>query len=112
PGWSTVNNVTYGGIGVLGDSVYVTDMTTSGGPGDEAKGVVRFNLADGTAARFLETEGPQDLTIGKDGRLYLLSANTVKAFDPATFVLQSTVTLPAGDFRGIAVNAAGEIFAA
>src|SRR5262249_38832798 len=64
PGWSTFNNVTYGGIGVLGDSVYVTDMTTSSGPGDEAKGVVRFNLADGTAARFLETEGPQDLTIG------------------------------------------------
>ena len=71
-GWSTVNNVSYGGIGVLGDYVYVTDMTTFSEPADEAKGVVRFNLADGTSARFLETEAPQDLTIGKDGRLYLL----------------------------------------
>ena len=77
-GWSTFNNVSYGGIGLLGDYVYVTDMTTFSEPADEAKGVVRFNLADGTSARFLETEEPQDLTIGKDGRLYLLSANTVK----------------------------------
>jgi VCBS repeat-containing protein len=110
-GWSTVNNVSYGGIGVLGAYVYVTDMRTFSEPADEAKGVVRFNLVDGTSARFLETEEPQDLTIGKDGRLYLLSANTVKAYDPVTFALLSTVTLPAGDFRGIAVNAAGEIFA-
>ena len=38
PGWSTVNQITYGGIGLLGDYVYVTDMTTFGEPADEAKG--------------------------------------------------------------------------
>ena len=84
-GWSTVNNVSNGGIGQWGDYVYVTDMTTFSEPADEAKGVVRFNLADGTSARFLETEEPQDLAIGKDGRLYLLSGNTVKSYDPDTF---------------------------
>src|SRR5262249_2473920 len=52
-GWSTVNNTSYGGIGLLGNYVYATDMATFSQPGDEAKGVVRFNLADGTAARFL-----------------------------------------------------------
>src|SRR5262245_16803208 len=52
-GWSTVNNLSYGGIGLLGDYVYATDMATYSKPGDEAQGVVRFNLADGTSARFL-----------------------------------------------------------
>src|SRR5262245_33067087 len=78
PGWSTFNNVSYGGIGILGNYVYVTDMTTYSEPADQAKGVVRFNLATGASARFLETEEPQKLTIGKDGRLYLLTNNTVK----------------------------------
>src|SRR5262245_55945120 len=111
PGWSTSFDLTTGGIGMWGSYVYVTDRATFSEPGDEAKGVVRFNLANGTSARFLDTEEPQDLTIGKDGRLYLLSGNTVKAYDPDTFALQGSVTLPAGDFRGIAVNAAGQIFA-
>jgi VCBS repeat-containing protein len=110
-GWSTVNNVSNGGIGQWGDYVYVTDMTTFVEPADIAKGVVRFNLADGTSARFLEAEEPQDLAIGHDGNLYLLSGSTVKSYDRETFQQLDTVTLPTGDFRGIAVNAAGEIFA-
>src|SRR5262245_52989420 len=110
-GWSTVNTISNGGIAQWGDYVYVTDMTTFGQAGDEAKGVVRFNLADGTSARFLETEAPEDLAIGLDGRLYLLSGNVVKSYDRETFAQLSTVSLPAGDFHGIAVNAAGEIFA-
>ena len=40
-----------------------------------------------------------------------MSANTVKSYDPITFAQHGTVALPGSDFRGIAVNAAGEIFA-
>ena len=55
---SSVSNTSYGGIGMLGNYVYVTDMTTYTGPGTEAKGVVRFNVVDGTATRFLSTAEP------------------------------------------------------
>ena len=59
PAGARSTTITYGGIGLWGDYVYATDMATFSEPADEAKGVVRFNLADGTSARFLETEEPQ-----------------------------------------------------
>src|SRR5262245_1811955 len=58
PGWSSVNLTSYGGIGQLGDYVFVTDMTTYNSTAAMAKGVVRFNLVDATSARFLESEEP------------------------------------------------------
>src|SRR5262249_52789050 len=111
-GWSTYDQYGFGGIGRLNNYVFVTDMSTNTGPGDELKGVVRFNTLDGTSQRFLENEEPIDLTIGKDNRLYLLlPGNIVKKYDPNTFALLGTVQLPGDSFSGIAVNSAGQIFA-
>src|SRR5262245_33319911 len=111
-GWSTYDQYGFGGIGRLGNYVFVTDMSTNTGPGDELKGVVRFDLTGGPAPRFLESEEPIDLTIGKDGKLYLLMpGNILKKYDPNSLALLGTVTLPQQDFRGIAVNAQGQIFA-
>src|SRR5262245_5438009 len=53
PGWSTVNNLTYGGVAVQGNAAFVTDMATfSGG---EPRGLVRFNLSTGVGTRFAST---------------------------------------------------------
>src|SRR5207253_11331048 len=49
-GWSTVNNLTYGGVAAFGTYAYATDMTTAGS--GSPNGIVRFNLADNTAQRF------------------------------------------------------------
>src|SRR5262245_6278828 len=116
-GWSTVNNTSYGGIGLSGSYVFVTDMTTYGEAADQAKGIVRFNLADGTASRFAITFEPIDLTVGRDGLVYALdSFRTVNVYDPQSMALLRTVTLPtyingnAQYYGSLAVNAAGELF--
>ena len=117
-GWSTVNNVSYGGIARSGNYVFVTDMNT--GSGDDAlKGIIRFNLADGTATRFATTFDPIDLAVGQNGRLYALDAyRAVNVYHPETLALEQSLTLPysiggtSQDYRAIAANAAGEMFVA
>jgi hypothetical protein len=112
-GWSTVNNVSYGGIGLLQNYVYVTDMTTGNDPAGPSNGIIRFNRTDGTAIRFASGTDFTDLTIGLDGKLYALSGQTLSVFDPYTTALLRTVTLPFGnDYRGVAVNSAGDIYTA
>ncbi len=107
-GWSTVSNVSYGGLAVLGNYVFATDMQTAGGM---EKGVVRFDLSAGTATRFGSGDFT-DLNLGLDGKLYALAGQTVTVFDPVSMAQLGSVTLPSGDYRGIAVNAAGDIFTA
>ena len=94
-------------------------MTTYSEPADQAKGIVRFNLADGTASRFAATFEPIDLTVGRDGLVYALdSFRTINAYDPQTMTLQRTLTLPtyingnAQFYGSLAVSAAGELFVA
>ncbi|OKH36400.1 hypothetical protein NIES2119_17310 [[Phormidium ambiguum] IAM M-71] len=116
PGWSTVNNVSYGGIAKYQNFAYATDMITFG-TGDTPTGIVRFDLSNNTSARFADTQEYIDLTMGLDGILYALrndsssSGRTVDAYDPVTMNLLWTTTL-ANDARGIAVNENGDIFAA
>lgn len=110
--WSTINNVTYGGIATLNDFVYVTDMRTFG---NEAKGIIRFDLANDTAERFdtkpfLE-DGPIDLTLGLDGFLYSFYDGVVEKIDPLTMDSLGIFFVPGG-MRGIAVAANGDIFGA
>ena len=68
-GWSLANSMAYGGLATMGQYVYVPDMSTAGG---ESKGIVRFDLAAGTATRTATDIEPIDLNIGLDGLLYAL----------------------------------------
>lgn len=117
-GWSTVNNISYGGVGVSGSGVFATDMATfSGG---EAQGIVRFSTTGGATTRFATAQEYQDLTVGKDGLLYALRASSfddnIDVYNPDTLALVRTVTLSgaagAADIRGIAVAADGAIYGA
>jgi len=110
-GWSTVNNVSYGGVATLQDYVFVTDMATAGD--GSPRGIIRIDTNGLSAVRFSETVDFTDLTLGLDGQLYgLTSTRKVYAFDPITLADRGNITLSFADHRGIAVNRAGEIFSA
>ena len=110
-GWSTINNVSYGGIATFGRYVYTTDMATAGTGAPQ--GIVRFDTLGGTTIRF-GSNGYIDLTVGADGLLYALRGGTaVDVYDPATNTLINTVNLTGtSDVRGIAVDSDGMIYAA
>jgi hypothetical protein len=120
-GWSTVANVSFGGIGTLGNFAFVTDMATAspGGP----NGLIRFDLTTFSAMRFAAGNDYGNLTIGLDGRLYALNnpgggfpAHQIDVFDPITLASLGSITLSAAlqtaDLRGLAVDASSNIFAA
>jgi len=119
PGWSTVNNGTFGGITHRGDQIFVTDMNT-GQPPQTQQGLLRFDPGGSTWTRFGSFDQYIDVTLGLDGRLYALSSahaydsgGLVRVFDPDTLAFERNINLTGGNsIRGIAVNAAGEIFAA
>ena len=72
-GWSTVNNVSYGGLGLLQNYIFATDMTTANDPAGPSNGIIRFNLSDGTATRFGSVHGlHRPLNIGLDNKLYAI----------------------------------------
>jgi len=120
-GWSTVNATYFGGIAVGTNYAYVTDMATFGGGGDEANGVVRFDLATFQAIRFAEGtpngHGDYiDLNLGQDGLLYAIypggspAGNMLDVIDPLTMSLIRTVNLNM-DLGAIAVDRDGNIYA-
>ncbi|MCV6636599.1 choice-of-anchor D domain-containing protein [Candidatus Albibeggiatoa sp. nov. NOAA] len=110
--WSTINNVTYGGIAAFNDWVFVSDMNTSGAG---ARGIVRFDLNGGIHQRFSDTEGYIQLTIGRDALLYgLSSSKEILVFNPITLDLLNTIDL-SGDLstasiRAIAVDSDSNIY--
>ncbi len=111
--WSTANNTSYGGIDYYQNFVFVTDMST--GSGGTAKGIVRFNLTDGTSTRFASgvSEEFRDLTIGLDGNLYALgNYGPVYVYNPVTLAFIKSINLSFVDHRGIAVDENGDIFTA
>jgi WD40 repeat protein len=115
-GWSTVSNTTYGGIGAVGDGVFVTDMDTSGAP---EKGVVRFSTSGGSTIRFGSNQGYSDLTIGGDGLVYALYTDIgakLDVYNPSNNAFVRTITLDGtianADVRGVAVASNGTIYAA
>jgi hypothetical protein len=118
-GWSTVGNLTYGGVAAFDDFVFVTDMATPG-PGSP-NGIIRFDVNTWAGVRFGggAAGGPGDtidLTVGRDGLLYAQApgtspgGNLVTVYDPATLALVRQVDLGI-DLRSIAVAANGDIFA-
>jgi len=118
-GFSTVNNVSYGGIDVYGTTVFASDMHTYGG---EAQGVVAFDTVTGQAQRFAENTSPIDLTIGLDGLLYTLSpggspgGRIINIYDPSSLAYIDTIDLTDifgwTEHRSIAVDYNGDIFIA
>ncbi len=111
-GWSTVANMTYGGLDQLGPYIFATDMWT-GGTGDAPRGVVRFDTTGGATVRFAETIEPIDLVVGPDGVLYALSSWSVHKYDPLTFASLGSVTLGSSTgVRAIDVATDGSIVAA
>lgn len=114
-GWSTINNVSYGGIDYYQNYIFVTDMKTSGSDEDKAQGIVRFSQTEEPAIRFAEEGNFIDLTVGLDNLIYgLESYGKIKVYDPKTLKLVRSFTLEDtyNDYRGIAVNQQGEIFSA
>jgi hypothetical protein len=119
-GWSTLNNLTYGGLAVAGGFAFATDMST---PGGEENGIVRFDLGAGASDRFATDFQPIDVAAGLDGKLYALATGGVlRVYDPSSLTLLNTVTLPATvpvagaqlaqDYRAVAVDANGLIYTA
>jgi hypothetical protein len=112
-GWSTQNDISFGGLDRLGQYVYATDMETAD-PG-APRGVVRFDTAGGPSVRFAETSDPIDLDIGPDGSLYALHlalSKEIHKYDPMTFASLGTVSLDNEDNRALGVAADGSIFVA
>jgi hypothetical protein len=109
-GWDTGGLAGYGGIAAWQNYVYATDM--AGPPGDEG-GLVRFNTADGTAARYIDYVDFIDVATGFDGNIYALEPNErlVYEIDPETMAVERGFWLGAA-CRGLAVDAAGNIFGA
>ncbi|HEX7028491.1 MAG TPA: hypothetical protein VF268_14720 [Gammaproteobacteria bacterium] len=109
-GWSTPNNITYGGITSIGDTVFVTDGYTAGG---EAKGLIAVDLAGGTHERFIDANDYIDLTLGKDGLLYALRNvyGALDVVDPATYSVIRSVSLGhTSSSRSAIANADGIIY--
>ena len=106
PGWSTINNGTYGGIDAIGERVFVTNMSTSGSPN---QGMVVFDLSDASLT-FVSGDGYIDLTVGEDGYVYGFTGSTVDKYDPDTMQVLTEISVNSG--RTVAVNAAGELFIA
>jgi hypothetical protein len=114
--WSTVNDLSYGGVATFGDYVYVTDMET-GSETPPDNGIVRFNLATGAVERFAAGTDYIKLTLGLDGLLYALGpqngfGNPIDVYEPVSMSHLATVQSPSPDGRGLAVAANGDIYVA
>ncbi len=110
PGWSTVNNISLGGLAIGEGRVFVTDMSTANSP---QRGIVAFDLDGPSATRFAEDAEYEDVTLGLDGRLYGLvnDYGDVHVFDPVTFERLYALDLGhSSSSRGLAVAADGTIY--
>lgn len=115
PNWNTANNISYGGIDVDLNQVFVTDGLTD-------KGVIAFNTDTGQAFRFAAGTDAIDLTVGLDGLLYVLSpggspgGRVIDVYDPETYSYVRGIDLAAifgwTEHRSVAVNFNGDLFIA
>ena len=110
PNWFTVNNLSYGGVAAYQNYVYVTSMMGLIGP--ESNGIIRFDMANHSAARYAGGTDFVQLTLGHNGLLYAITGNgnAVRVFDPLTMNLVGAISFPVF-ITGIAVDAQGHIFA-
>jgi hypothetical protein len=113
PGWSTVNNISYGEVAAYNNFVFASDMFTFNG--GEPNGIVRFDSTGGTPVRFANGTDFIQVALGLDGKLYGLGGVGVQVYDPNTLAAVRTFSLnggPDSDIRSIAVDGSGQVFAA
>lgn len=112
-GWSTGNNITYGGVAAYKNYVFASGMETDGVGTDN--GIVRFDDAGGPATHFGQGANFLQVSLGLNGQLYGLETNgIVEVFNPDTLAQVGTVALQGGpdsNIRGIAVDGSGQIYA-
>ena len=118
-GWSTVNDIYFGGVAVNGNYAYATDMDTSGGA---PNGIVRFDLTNFSATRFASgpANGSGDYTtvsLGLNGKLYAPwpggspVGDNIDVINPVTMT-KTTINLPfLFQLSGVTADQAGNIFA-
>lgn len=111
-GWSTVNNVSYGGLAQYNQWLFATDMQTA--QGGEANGLVRFDASlNELPVRFHSGNNYIDITLGLDNKLYALQSGSgnVDIFDPETLQLISSLDIGnRSDYRAVTANILGEIW--
>lgn len=112
--FSSINNSTFGGIGRLGDFLFLSDQDTNGSPN---QGVVRLDLNTNNIFRFGANLEPQDINIGLDGTLLAIDGagspnSEVFRFDPITGNQLSVVSVPFADHRAVAGLADGTFLTA
>lgn len=112
-GWSTPNNISYGGIATLEDKVYVSDGYTYNG--GESKGIIVFDTTTDGKQRFQEQNEYIDITKGNDGLLYALrnTYGDLDVLDPVSMTLLKSVDLGhTSGSRGVTADEYGNIFMA
>lgn len=113
-GWNTDNNATEGALAVWRGYAFATDDEISN-DGPNQNGIVRFNLANGTAQRFLAGTNTTSVGIGLNNDLYAVWPNTspgqnqLDIIDAATMAVEKTVSLPMG-VSGATADVAGNIY--
>jgi hypothetical protein len=119
-GWSTINDIYFGGVVVNGNYAYATDMATAGT--GAPNGIVRFDLTNFSATRFASgpANGSGDYTTVGQGLNGLLYApwpggspvgNNIDVINPVSMT-KTTITLPfLFQVSGVTADQAGNIYA-
>ncbi len=120
PGWSLINNISYGEVAAYKNYVFASNMQSLNGV---FNGILRFDSSGGSPVLFAPGTQSLQITLGLDGQLYELVGNgdspapnpTINVFNPDTLALVRTFQLSTpftSDIRSIAVDAAGNVYAA
>jgi hypothetical protein len=119
-GWSTINDIYFGGVVVNGNYAYATDMATAGA--GAPNGIVRFDLTNFSATRFASgpANGSGDYTMVGQGLNGLLYApwpggspvgNNIDVINPVSMT-KTTITLPfLFQVSGVTADQSGNIYA-
>jgi PEP-CTERM motif len=120
-GWSTVNDIYFGGVVVNGKYAYATDMATDN-PGGGPNGIVRFDLTNFSATRFASgrANGSGDYTTVGQGLNGLLYApwpggspvgDHIDVINPVSMT-KTTIDLPfLFQVSGVTADQSGNIYA-
>jgi hypothetical protein len=100
-------STTSGDIGADANYVYAPDQVFA----RQGMGVIRYPLNNLKAAdRVLQSLDPSDVSVGRDGLLYILGAGgTVTGVNPTTLATVRTLSID-DNFRDVEATASGDVF--